>query len=104
MGPELIAPSAHYGAIRTADRTYVEYGTGERELYNLRRDPHQLDNAVDTADPALVAALSERVAALARCAAEECRRLEDLPTVPAEPPLLAKRPPDGMVIPAVATN
>ena len=104
MGPELIAPSAHYDAIRTADWTYVEYGTGERELYDLRRDPHQVDNAVDTADPALVAALSERLAALARCAAEECRRLEDLPTVPAEPPLLAKRPPDGMVIPAVATN
>jgi arylsulfatase A-like enzyme len=100
---ELIDQSAYYDAIRTADWTYVEYATGERELYDLARDPHQLDNVAEIADPVLIAALSERVAALARCAAAECRRIEDLPGA-AEPPLLAKPQPDAMVIPAAATN
>jgi arylsulfatase A-like enzyme len=71
--------SAQFDAIRTPDWTYVEYGTGERELYDLARDPDQLDNVVETADPALVAALAARLAELRTCAAAECRRLEDLP-------------------------
>ena len=28
-------------ALRTARHTYVEYGTGERELYDLAADPYQ---------------------------------------------------------------
>jgi arylsulfatase A-like enzyme len=104
MTAELIDRSAYYDAIRTADWTYVEYATGERELYDLARDPHQLDNVADTADPVLIAALSKRVAALARCAAAECRRIENLPAGAAEPPLLAKPQPDAMVIPAAATK
>jgi arylsulfatase A-like enzyme len=103
MTAELIDQSARYDAIRTMDWTYVEYGTGERELYDLARDPHQLENIADTADPALVAALSERLAALAECAAAECRRIEDLPGATGLP-LLAKPQPDAMVIPAAATK
>jgi arylsulfatase A-like enzyme len=46
--------------VRTAAFAYVELGTGERELYDLRADPFQLENTVD--DPAnatVVARLSE---------------------------------------------
>ncbi|HEX5080300.1 MAG TPA: hypothetical protein VFV80_14200, partial [Geminicoccaceae bacterium] len=64
---------------RTADLAYVEYGDGERELYDMRSDPFQVDNIVDEVDPAVVAKLSERLTALAGCAADQCRRLEDLP-------------------------
>jgi N-acetylglucosamine-6-sulfatase len=71
--------AAHFNGLRATDLTYVEYGTGERELYDLQADPFQLENRIEEADPALVAALSERLAALARCAGEECQRLEDLP-------------------------
>ena len=39
-------------AIRTARHTYIEYGTGERELYDLAADPFQLANLARTADPA----------------------------------------------------
>ena len=63
--------SAQLDAIRTPDWTYVEYGTGERELYDLARDPDQLDNVVETADPALVAALAARLAELRTCAGAE---------------------------------
>jgi len=61
------------------DSLYVEYGTGERELYDLKDDPFQLANRIDDVDPALLAALENRLAALASCAADGCRRLEDLP-------------------------
>jgi hypothetical protein len=103
MSAELIKRSARYDAIRTKGWTYVEYGTGERELYDLARDPHQLDNAIGLADPALVAALAERTHALATCAAAECRRIEDLPVTPGLA-LVAKGEPKSMVVPVTVTR
>jgi arylsulfatase A-like enzyme len=84
--------SAQLDGIRAAAWTYVEYGTGERELYDLARDPHQLDNVVETADPALVAALAARLAELRTCGGAECRRLEDLPPTYGPSPDLAAQP------------
>lgn len=79
---ELTGP-ASFHAIRTADWTYVEYGNGERELYDLKADPHQLKNAVATADSVLLAQLSQRLAELVNCAGSYCRKLEDAPLEPA---------------------
>lgn len=76
---EALERTASFRGLRTRDTTYVEYGTGERELYDLTTDPLQLSNLAPEADPTLLAALSARTAELAACAAEECRRLEDLP-------------------------
>jgi arylsulfatase A-like enzyme len=84
--------SAQFDGIRTPDWTYVEYGTGERELYDLARDPDQLDNVVETADPALVAALAARLAELRTCAGAGCRRLEDLPPIESLSSKLAAQP------------
>jgi hypothetical protein len=33
-----------YCAVRTRDRLFVHYATGEEELYDLVRDPWQLEN------------------------------------------------------------
>lgn len=38
-----------YCAVHTAQYVYVEYDSGVNELYDLRRDPGQLDNLADTA-------------------------------------------------------
>jgi arylsulfatase A-like enzyme len=84
--------AAQFDAIRTPEWSYVEYGTGERELFDLARDPHQLDNVVETADPALVAALAGRLAELRTCAGAECRRLEDLVPLDAGSPQVAAQP------------
>jgi N-acetylglucosamine-6-sulfatase len=73
--------AAVFDGLRWGDMVYVEYGTGERELYDLAVDPHQLSNLASGADPTLLGALSARVAELAACAGAECRRLEDLPVV-----------------------
>lgn len=68
-------PELH--GLRTRRWTYVEYVTGERELYDNDADPDQLENLAADADPALLEALSGRVADLAGCAAEGCRTAED---------------------------
>jgi hypothetical protein len=57
----------------------VEYATGERELYDLLRDPYQLENIAKRADPVLIDALSTRLDRLLRCAAAGCRAAEDAP-------------------------
>lgn len=72
-----IAGWAGFNALRTADWTYVEYGDGERELYNHEDDPHQLQNLAAEAAPSLRDALSSRLAELVNCAAAACRELED---------------------------
>jgi arylsulfatase A-like enzyme len=66
-----------YRGMRTEEYLYVEYPMGDRELYNLRVDPYHLENSYANADPALVEELAGRLEALAKCSAEECRRIED---------------------------
>lgn len=66
-----------YHALRVKDFSYVEYATGERELYDLRRDPYQLQNIHQNTDQRLVSKLSARLAAIKRCAGATCRNVED---------------------------
>jgi arylsulfatase A-like enzyme len=53
-----------WSQVRTRVAAYVELETGERELYDLRRDPDQLTNVVD--DPAYADAVARLADALAR--------------------------------------
>ncbi len=66
-----------YGAVRTNTHKYVEYGNGEKELYDLEADPYELENVYETADPSLVEDLKERLEALRDCEGEGCREAED---------------------------
>lgn len=79
-----------YEALRTSRFTYVEYEerrgegrcpAGERELYDRRSDPYQLDNLLhgSTADPppGLDADLSRRLRRLARCGGAVCSDARD---------------------------
>ena len=68
-----------FNAIRTRDHTWVEYATGERELYDLRRDPSQLQNLAGHADTTLVRQLSTWLKALVGCTGAQCRAVEDRP-------------------------
>jgi N-acetylglucosamine-6-sulfatase len=65
-----------YAAVRTARYTYVEYVTGERQLYDRRNDPDELHNIVATADPKLVEKLAKEVASLRDCKGVGCRRAD----------------------------
>jgi arylsulfatase A-like enzyme len=62
-----------FDAIRTRDYLYVEYVTGERELYDLKNDSYQLESLHAKADPALLKSLSERLAKLKACEGASCR-------------------------------
>jgi N-acetylglucosamine-6-sulfatase len=83
--PQGVLPGGSFEAIRTARWTYVEYGNGERELYDLDRDRYQLDNLAERADPSLVDELSLRLAELSGCAGSTCRTLEDLSIAAGQP-------------------
>lgn len=72
-------PVPAFQAIRTKDYKYVEYVTGERELYDLSKDAHELQNISEMADPALIQQLAARLIELHRCAATSCRNTEDAP-------------------------
>ncbi len=65
--------------MRTETHKYVEYDTGEVELYDLEADPYELESIHETADPALVEDLKARLEALKSCSKEGCREAEDAP-------------------------
>jgi arylsulfatase A-like enzyme len=63
-----------YLALRTPSFLYVEHATGERELYDLRTDPYELQSR--HADPAYAAVrddLARRLAHLRFCSGTSCR-------------------------------
>ena len=63
-----------FTGLRTRHYTYIEYEGGARELYDLRRDPQQLDNLAGRPDLAgLRARLARRLAGLRNCVgASDC--------------------------------
>ena len=84
--PQVVAPTAQarrmipaFRGMRTHDWVYVEYATGERELYDLRADPFELQNLVATTDSATLAPFSARLAELSECAGNGCHVAEDKP-------------------------
>jgi N-acetylglucosamine-6-sulfatase len=79
LGKASLSAIPEFQGLRTAGYTYVEYATGEKELYDLTQDPDQLVNRAGTADPAMLAALHQRLDALRSCRAEDCRSAEDQP-------------------------
>jgi N-acetylglucosamine-6-sulfatase len=65
-----------YEAVRTRTHAFVQWKTGDRELYDLRRDPYQLENINETADRLLTARLRTRLDMLAACRGSTCMATE----------------------------
>jgi N-acetylglucosamine-6-sulfatase len=64
----------HFDAIRTRTYKYVEHVNGDRELYDLARDPYELESQHrNPAYNALKASLADRLHTLVRCAGATCR-------------------------------
>jgi arylsulfatase A-like enzyme len=71
-----------YRGVRTEKFIYLEYNNGEREFYNLEKDPYELENLASKLDPNITASLHAWLGKLQNCAADECRKLEaDMPDV-----------------------
>ena len=60
-----------YQGLRTRKNLYVQYVTGERELYDLAKDPDELRNLAPES-PGLVAELRDRLQTLASCGGASC--------------------------------
>jgi arylsulfatase A-like enzyme len=72
----------NYSAVRTFQYNYVEYETGEKELYDLNVDPAELTNIYNSATQALRSELKAKLEALKICAradtsATSCTRAEE---------------------------
>ncbi len=68
-------PMPVFQGLRTDRYIYIEYATGEREVYDIINDPHQLQALKPK--PAFVNAMSAWLGALRTCAGEQCRALEN---------------------------
>ena len=78
-----------FAGLRNYRYSYVEYATGEREMYDLRSDPDQLQSRHFDPNYATVqAGLAQRLAVLRTCAGRTCR---------AEPRLEVRVRPPGCV-------
>jgi N-acetylglucosamine-6-sulfatase len=66
-----------YEAIRSSRSLYVEYATGEREYYDLRRDPFELKNLAAQLSPAHARGLHRTLLRIERChGARACWRAQ----------------------------
>ena len=65
-----------YRAVRTEKYLYVSYKNGEKELYNLKRDPYELRNFYPGARDSLKQHLRSRLSSLAGCEGAGCRSAE----------------------------
>jgi N-acetylglucosamine-6-sulfatase len=76
----------NYEALRTARYHYVEYETGEKELYDDKSDPTELDNLLapnaPPPDPMLLSILKKQLDGLKSCAGSNCTTAEEDTTPP----------------------
>ena len=71
---ELLVEERTRSAIRTPRYIYAEHDSGERELYDLRRDPYELQSRHKApAYGPVRAALASRLHELETCAGATCR-------------------------------
>ncbi len=57
-----------YAALRTREVSYIEWETGDRELYRLGADPYQLENVVASASDEELGSLHDHLEVLKGCA------------------------------------
>lgn len=62
--------------IRTETFKYVEYENGEREFYDLRNDPYEMDNLASRLPAETLTTLHRWLEQLKTCRAETCQELE----------------------------
>jgi arylsulfatase A-like enzyme len=80
VGPDdesVVSALPSYHAIRFRDAVYVEYADGQREYYDIAKDPHQLRNLAPQLTAAQRTALHRSVTAITSCrGAEACLAAE----------------------------
>lgn len=68
---------ATYIALRTKTHTYIEYKTGDKEFYDIVKDPWQLENQSGKADKSLLAKYSAWTNQLLKTGGAKLREIEE---------------------------
>jgi hypothetical protein len=73
-GRQLLIEQPDFAAIRTERYMYAEYQTGEQELYDVNKDPFELQSRHNApAYASIKAQLANRLHELQTCAGASCR-------------------------------
>jgi N-acetylglucosamine-6-sulfatase len=72
-----------YMGVRTKNYMYAEFLNGDKELYDLQKDPMELNNIAKTADQTLLSSLQAMLEKLRNCSGDACRRAEEM-SIPEE--------------------
>lgn len=82
----IAAPIENYAGVLIDRYKYVEYETGDIELYDLKRDPHELENKAGFPNYKYVQRFLERqLRRLVNCRGQDCRFTTGIVPVPGEP-------------------
>jgi arylsulfatase A-like enzyme len=68
-----------FGAVRSERFKWIEYENGQKALYDLENDPHEMTNVADGPYEAVARELSGRLGELLACSGPACREVEDAP-------------------------
>jgi N-acetylglucosamine-6-sulfatase len=73
---QLITPMPTNIALRTARYEYIDYPRGKDELYDMDRDPYQIDSIQASAPTDVLAQIRAQLKSLEGCGGDECRAAE----------------------------
>ena len=65
-----------FAALRTSRFKWIEYENGERALYDLENDRHEMTNVYSTRSET-AGALAAWLSSLLHCSGEQCQRVEN---------------------------
>jgi len=68
-----------YIGLRTDEYTYIEFDNGVVQIYDLKKDPYELENFSSKADPKLLAELHQWLSKIKTCSGASCRAVEVQP-------------------------
>jgi N-acetylglucosamine-6-sulfatase len=71
-----------YSGLRTNQYLYVEYGNGDLELYDLIKDPYELENIANSADPSLLKKFSVWLRDMSTCSGVSCQLIDSRQLAP----------------------
>ena len=74
-----------FKGLRTNESLYVEYNTGERELYNLTNDPYQIDNLANSTAPQYLEEFSAWLKRVSSARGKAYLQIEEMPDKLREP-------------------
>jgi N-acetylglucosamine-6-sulfatase len=66
----------HFFGVISDRYKYVEYASGDKEFYDLKKDPYEMKNEIGTVSDSFIAAWKTKLDALSICAGASCRQAD----------------------------